>query len=61
VAVIRYLVNDVGVALEFYSDILGSSSWKRGARPDRLARCGEQILVNDPPDNPVEMFASSGE
>jgi len=123
VAVIRYLVNDVDVALEFYVNMLGFElveKWgppfamvKRGdlalwlsgpgssaSRPladgskpvpggwnrlvletddlaslvEKLKRSGaqlrsdivsgpggEQVLVNDPSGNPVELFESSGE
>jgi len=76
-AVIRYLVNEVDVAIEFYINILGFLE-QIGAR-DQGPRIvggqsgaqlrseivsgpgGKQILVNDPSGNPVELFESSAE
>ena len=58
-AVIRYLVNDVDVAMEFYVKLLGfelvDKLTQSGARfrNEIVSRPGgKQVLINDPSGNP---------
>ena len=68
-ATVRYLVDDVDAALAFYAT-LGFALTERWGPPFAIVaragahfRCepvagpgGRQVLVDDPPGNPVELF-----
>jgi len=50
-AVIRYLVNDVDVALEFYIDILGFELVKKWGPPFAIVKRGDLTLWLSGPDS----------
>ena len=54
---VRYIVDDVDAAIAFYRDLLGFDLVMHPAPPfAMLTRGGNQILLDDPSGNPVELF-----
>ena len=73
-ATVRYLVNDVDAALDFYVGRLGFELVERWGPPFAMVRPGahfrneivtgpggRQILVEDPSGNPIELFQPQGD
>lgn len=53
---VRYIVNDVDVALRFYCQHLGFTEKMHPAPMFAMIERGDLCLLDDPSGNPVELF-----